>query len=104
MKQGRVAAGPGDPVRIGIRREARVATIDGFEATALDGSPVPLARWSGRVRLVVNTASFCGYTNQYTALEALYERYRDRGLTVIGVPSNDFGGQEPGRAPEITAT
>jgi len=78
-----------------------VATIDGFEATALDGSPVPLARWSGRVRLVVNTASRCGFTPQYAGLEALQQEYGPRGLTVLGFPCNQFGAQEPGDAAEI---
>ena len=62
---------------------------------------MPLAAWRGRPVLVVNTASFCGYTPQYRDLEALWRRYRERGLVVLGVPSNDFGQQEPGSAAEI---
>jgi glutathione peroxidase len=73
----------------------------GFEFVSIDGEPLPLEAWRGRPVLVVNTASFCGYTPQYRDLEALWQRYRDRGLVVIGVPSNDFGQQEPGSAPEI---
>lgn len=69
--------------------------------TAIDGKPMPLADYRGKALLVVNTASQCGFTPQYKGLQALWERYRDRGLVVIGVPSNDFGGQEPGQAEEI---
>ena len=62
---------------------------------------LPLAAWRGRPVLIVNTASFCGYTGQYRDLEALWRRYRDQGLVVLGVPSNDFGRQEPGSDAEI---
>ena len=72
-----------------------------FEFVSLDGDKLPLAAWRGRPVLVVNTASFCGYTPQYRDLEALWQRYRERGLIVLGVPSNDFGEQEPGSAAEI---
>ncbi len=70
----------------------------------LDGTPATLGEVTGdRVALVVNVASRCGLTPQYTALEELHERYADRGFTVVGVPSNQFGGQEPGTADEIAA-
>jgi glutathione peroxidase len=72
-----------------------------FEFVSLDREKLPLADWRGRPIIVVNTASFCGYTPQYRDLEALWQRYRDRGLVVLGVPSNDFGAQEPGTAAEI---
>ena len=72
-----------------------------FEFVSLDGGKLPLAGWRGHPVLVVNTASFCGYTPQYRDLEALWRRYRERGLVVLGVPSNDFGQQEPGSAAEI---
>jgi glutathione peroxidase len=72
-----------------------------FEFTAIDGGKLPLSQYRGRPVLVVNTASFCGYTPQYEDLEALWRKYRDRGLVVLGVPSNDFGQQEPGTASEI---
>lgn len=62
--------------------------------TAIDGKPLPLARYRGQVMLVVNTASFCGYTPQYEALQKLHETYKARGFTVLGVPSGDFKGQE----------
>ena len=72
-----------------------------FEFAALDGGALPLGAWRGKPVLVVNTASFCGYTPQYRDLEALWRQYRDKGLVVLGVPSNDFGEQEPGSAAEI---
>ena len=72
-----------------------------FEFVSIDGKKLPLAEWRGRPVLVVNTASFCGYTPQYRDLEALWLRYQPRGLVVLGVPSNDFGEQEPGTATEI---
>lgn len=68
---------------------------------ALDGSPLDLDALRGRAVLVVNVASKCGLTPQYTALEELQERYGDRGFTVLGVPCNQFGGQEPGTAEDI---
>jgi len=72
-----------------------------FEFVSIDGEKLPLDAWRGRPVLVVNTASFCGYTPQYRGLESLWQSYRDRGLVVLGVPSNDFGQQEPGSTAEI---
>jgi len=72
-----------------------------FTFNAIDGGALPLSAWSGHLVLVVNTASYCGYTPQYRDLEALWQQYRDKGLVVLGVPSNDFGAQEPGSAGEI---
>ncbi len=66
-----------------------------FEFTSIDGRPLPMARFEGSAVLMVNTASFCGFTPQYEGLQTLWETYRDRGLVVLGVPSNDFGNQEP---------
>jgi glutathione peroxidase len=72
-----------------------------FSFTSIEGAPLPLTAFEGKTLLVVNTASFCGFTRQYDGLQELWERYRDRGLVVLGVPSNDFGGQEPGTETEI---
>ncbi|MFN7185107.1 MAG: glutathione peroxidase [Alphaproteobacteria bacterium] len=72
-----------------------------FSFTRIDGEPMPLSAYQGKVLLVVNTASECGFTKQYEGLEELYQQFKDEGLVVIGVPSNDFGGQEPGTNAEI---
>jgi glutathione peroxidase len=72
-----------------------------FNATSLEGKPVALQEFTGKVMLVVNTASKCGFTPQYEGLEALYQKYRDRGLVILGFPCNQFGEQEPGSAVEI---
>jgi glutathione peroxidase len=72
-----------------------------FSFTTIDGAPMPLAAYRGKVMLVVNTASYCGLTPQYEGLEALHRRFGPHGLVVIGVPANDFGMQEPGTEDEI---
>lgn len=69
--------------------------------TLMGKKPLPLANYKGQVIMVVNTASHCGFTSQYAALEALYQKYKARGFVIIGVPSNDFGAQEPGSNEEI---
>ena len=79
-------------------------TAYAFTFNGLDGGEIPLSSYSGHPMLVVNTASQCGYTPQYAGLQALWTRYRARGLIVLGVPSNDFGGQEPGGVRDIHAT
>jgi glutathione peroxidase len=72
-----------------------------FEFTSIDGKPLKLSQFAGHPVLVVNTASQCGLTPQYKGLETLWRTYKDRGLIVLGVPSNDFGAQEPGTEAEI---
>jgi glutathione peroxidase len=74
-----------------------------FQATSLDGKPVDLAQYSGKVLLIVNTASKCGFTPQYQGLEAVYRELHGRGLEVLGFPCNQFGSQEPGSEDEIGA-
>jgi glutathione peroxidase len=74
-----------------------------FRATTLAGDEISLADYAGRVLLVVNTASKCGFTPQYQGLENLYRKYQNRGLTILGFPCNQFGAQEPGEAAEIGA-
>lgn len=86
-----------------LSSHAEAGTAHDFTFTAIDGSPLPLSRFAGRALLVVNTASRCGFTGQYDGLQRLWQRYRDRGLTVLGVPSNDFGSQEPGTESDIQA-
>ena len=74
-----------------------------FEAVGIDGRPVRLADYRGRVLLIVNTASACGFTPQFAGLEALWNGYRERGLVVLGFPSNQFGHQDPGSNEEIAS-
>lgn len=71
------------------------------EVKKIDGTAVDLAKYKGKVVLVVNVASRCGYTPQYTGLQKLYETYKDKGLVVLGFPANEFGGQEPGSDTDI---
>ncbi len=79
-------------------------TAYAFSFPALTGDDIRLAKYAGRPLLVVNTASLCGYTPQYAGLQELWKEFGSRGLVIIGVPSNDFGGQEPGGATEIAQT
>lgn len=78
-----------------------MATVYDFKATGLDGQPIDLNAFRGKVLLVVNTASKCGFTPQYKGLEAVYQQFRDKGVEVLGFPCNQFGAQEPGTADEI---
>ena len=80
---------------------AQAGSAHDFTFQSIDGGPLPLSAYKGKVVLVVNTASLCGFTPQYKELQALWETYQDRGLVVLGVPSNDFGSQEPGTSAEI---
>ena len=77
------------------------ATVYDFTPNTITGQPQPLSTYKGKVMLVVNVASRCGYTPQYTALESTYEKFKDRGLVILGFPANNFGGQEPGTNEEI---
>jgi glutathione peroxidase len=72
-----------------------------FTLNSIDGKPAPLAEYKGKVILVVNVASQCGFTPQYSALESTYEKYKDRGFVILGFPANNFGSQEPGTNEEI---
>jgi len=76
-------------------------SVHDFKVKTIDGKEASLSDYKGKAVLIVNTASECGYTPQYAGLEALYEKYRSRGFTVLGFPSNDFGAQEPGTNAEI---
>lgn len=79
------------------------SSVHEFTMDALNGTPTPLANFKGKVMLVVNVASQCGYTYQYEGLQALYTRFKDQGLVLAGFPANNFGGQEPGSNAEIGA-
>ena len=77
------------------------SSIYDFTLPSIDGKPMPIADYKGKVILVVNVASRCGFTPQYTALESIYEKYKDQGFVILGFPANNFGGQEPGTNAEI---
>jgi len=76
-------------------------SVHDFTLNSIDGQATPLASYKGKVVLLVNVASRCGYTPQYSALESVYEKYKDRGLVIVGIPANNFGAQEPGTNEEI---
>jgi glutathione peroxidase len=82
---------------------AAATSIYDFEALSIDGKPAALASQRGKVLLIVNTASACGFTPQFTGLEKLWADYRERGLVVVGFPSNEFGAQDPGSNDEIAS-
>lgn len=77
------------------------SSIYEFTLPSIDGKPLPLANFKGKVVLVVNVASRCGFTPQYSALESTYEKYKDQGFVILGFPANNFGSQEPGTNQEI---
>jgi glutathione peroxidase len=95
-----VAAAPSLAAAQGMSRMTAFA----FTFAGLHGTDIKLADYAGKPILVVNTASLCGYTPQYAGLQELWTRYKDRGLVIVGVPSNDFGNQEPGGVSEIEHT
>ncbi len=88
---------------LGQSGPASAASAHNFSFTSIDGDPLAMSDYDGKVVLLVNTASFCGFTPQYDGLQTLWERYQEDGLVVLGVPSNDFGAQEPGDEAEIKA-
>lgn len=96
---------PDGPVFIVLRHQKRLSDMNIFNYVfqSLDGEPLPLDRFRGQLIFLVNTASHCGYTPQYAKLQRFYENYRKSGLTVIAMPCNDFGAQEPGTAEEIAS-
>ena len=79
------------------------SSVHEFTLDAINGTPTPLASFKGKVMLIVNVASQCGFTPQYEGLQALYAKYKDQGLVITGFPANNFGGQEPGTNAEIGA-
>ncbi|MEI6714284.1 MAG: glutathione peroxidase [Verrucomicrobiota bacterium] len=89
------------PLWMGALQAVSAPDLLGIPLRDIEGKETTLSRFSGKVLLIVNVASECGYTNQYEGLEALYRKYTDRGLVVLGFPCNDFGGQEPADNKEI---
>jgi glutathione peroxidase len=81
--------------------KAHASSAYDYSFQTIDGTEMPLSEHQGKTVLIVNTASFCGFTKQYGSLQKLWETYKDKGFVVIGVPSNDFGAQEPGSESEI---
>jgi glutathione peroxidase len=79
------------------------SSVYDFDAVSITGQPADLASQRGKVLLIVNTASACGFTPQFAGLEKLWETYRDKGLVIVGFPSNEFGGQDPGSNDEIAS-
>ncbi|HTZ49964.1 MAG TPA: glutathione peroxidase [Verrucomicrobiae bacterium] len=86
---------------LGVTAMAADKSVYDFTLNSIEGQPTPLSNFKGKVVLLVNVASRCGYTPQYAGLESLYEKYRNRGFVIVGIPANNFGGQEPGTNQEI---
>lgn len=89
------------PARVNANDSARGTSVYDFTMKSLDGKEIKLSEYKGKVLLIVNVASRCGYTPQYKDLQSLYAKYQGQGLVVLGVPCNQFGGQEPGSEAEI---
>lgn len=94
-------AGPPESAAPAAQSEEAATPMSATEFTSIDGKPLDLTATGAKAILVVNTASRCGYTPQYEGLQALYEAKKDDGLLIVGVPSNDFGGQEPGTEEDV---
>jgi glutathione peroxidase len=88
-------------VLVQAKGDSKVASVLDHKMKGLDGKDVDLSQYKGKVVMFVNVASYCGYTKQYPALEALYNKYKDKGFVLVGVPANQFGGQEPGTDEQI---
>lgn len=91
-------------VLIGVAMAASLfgaSNVMDFTLNSIDGQPAPLSQYKGKVVMIVNVASKCGYTPQYAGLEALYEKYKSQGFVILGFPANNFGAQEPGTNEEI---
>ncbi len=86
---------------LGTTIMAAEKTVYDFTLNSIEGQATPLASFKGKVVLLVNVVSRCGFTPQYSGLEALYEKYKDRGFVIVGIPANNFGAQEPGTNQEI---
>jgi len=86
---------------LGMSAMAADRTVYDFTLNSIDGQATPLSTFKGKVLLLVNVASRCGFTPQYAGLESLYEKYKDRGFVIVGIPANNFGAQEPGTNQEI---
>jgi glutathione peroxidase len=95
------ACAQGAPQSPELTQKWKDKSMQSIQVRTLEGQPMNLADLKGKVVLVVNVASRCGFTGQYADLESLYQRYKDRGLVILAFPCNDFGGQEPGTAKEI---
>ena len=95
------AAFTGAIMTLAVAKEKPAASVLGFTMKSIEGEDVPLSKYKGKVILIVNVASECGFTPQYKDLEALYLKYKEKGFMILGFPANNFGAQEPGTDQEI---